>query len=84
MREETGMDVCALSPYTVVEGVKEYGPFRVHYYTVKIPGDTALSSDPDGLIHRVAWIPVHRLPDLQLTHEDQRQILSAYMSTESD
>jgi ADP-ribose pyrophosphatase YjhB (NUDIX family) len=84
MKEETGIDVCALGPYTVIEGVREYGPFQVHYYTVKTLGDKALSSGPDGLIHRVAWIPFHRLPDLKLTHEDQKQILSAFMSTESD
>jgi ADP-ribose pyrophosphatase YjhB (NUDIX family) len=81
--EETGMELCALRPYTTAEGVKEYRRFRVFYFTAKARDDRPDSRDPDGLIHRVAWIPFHKLPALTLTHEDQRQILNRFTSAES-
>ena len=94
VKEETGLEVRIVRPYAVVEGVKEYGAYLVHYFQAKIPktsevsktsevfeiaGNDAEVGDPDGLIHRVAWVPADRLRDLHLSHEDQRQILMEFM-----
>lgn len=99
VKEETGLDVRIVRPYAVVEGVKDYGAFRAHYFQgdivggktpktsevseiseiLEVVGGAAKAGDPDGLIHRVVWVPADRLPDLRLSQEDQRQVLMAFM-----
>jgi ADP-ribose pyrophosphatase YjhB (NUDIX family) len=99
VKEETGLEVRIVCLYAVVEGMKEYGAYRVHYFqgdivggkapktsgvletseVLKVVGGEAKAGDPDGLIHRVAWVPADRLPDLRLSHEDQRQVLMEFM-----
>ena len=79
VKEETGLEVRIVRPYAVVEGVKEYGTYRVHYLQMDVVGGGMEVGDPDGLIHRVAWVPADRLPDLRLSHEDQRQVLMEFM-----
>lgn len=78
-REETGLDVRVLRPYTVVEGVKEYGAYRVHYFEAEVVGGKVRTGDPEGLIHQVAWVPFSQLSDLHLSHKDQRQVLMSFM-----
>jgi acetyl-CoA carboxylase carboxyl transferase subunit beta len=79
VKEETGLEVRTVHPYAVVEGVKEYGAYRVHYFQADVMGGEAEAGDLDGLIHRVAWVPADRLPDLRFSHEDQRQVLMEFM-----
>lgn len=79
-KEETGLEVRVLRPYTVINGVKAYGAYRVHYFEAEVVGGRARAADPEGFIHQVAWVPADRLRDLQLTHEDQRQILTSFLS----
>ncbi|MFQ5811758.1 MAG: NUDIX hydrolase [Anaerolineae bacterium] len=79
VKEETGLEVRIVRPYAVVEGVREYGAYRVHYFQADVVGGEAKAGDPDGLIHQVAWVPAGRLPGLRLSHEDQRQILMGFM-----
>ena len=79
VREETGLEVHIVRPYTVVEGAKDYGAYQVHYFQAEVVSGEAQVSDPDDLIHRVAWVPADRLPLLRLSHEDQRQILTTFM-----
>jgi len=83
-KEETGLDVRLLQRYTVVDGVKDYGPYRVHYFEAQVQGGDTGKGDPDGLIYRVAWVPADRLPDVALTHPDQRQILISFMAARQD
>lgn len=84
VKEETGLDVRLLRPYAVVDGVKAYGPYRVHYFEARVQGGEAESDDPDGLVHRVAWVLASSLPDLALTHPDQRQILTSFMAAREE
>jgi 8-oxo-dGTP diphosphatase len=77
-KEETGLDVRIVCPYTIIEGVREYGSYRVHYFEAQVVGGQAQAADPDGLIQRVAWIPGDRLFELPLTHGD-RETLVAFM-----
>lgn len=79
VKEETGLEVRIVRPYAVVEGVKEYSTYRVHYLQMGVVGGGMEVGDPDGLIHRAAWVPADRLPGLRLSHEDQRQILVEFM-----
>ena len=65
--------------YTVISGVKAYGAYRVHFFEAEVAGGGMRSDDPDGLIHQVAWVPAQRIPDLRLSHEDQRGILAEFM-----
>jgi ADP-ribose pyrophosphatase YjhB (NUDIX family) len=83
-REETGLEVRILRPYGVFEGVGAYGAYRVHYYQAEVVGGRARASDPDGLIRQVAWVPFSRLPDLCLSHEDLKRVLSAFMGEETE
>jgi ADP-ribose pyrophosphatase YjhB (NUDIX family) len=80
-REETGLGVQILRPYCVVEGVKTHGAYRVHFFEAEIVGGEMRARDPDDLIHCVAWIPIEKLHDLQLSHEDQREILTGFLTT---
>ena len=77
-KEETGLDIHIVHRYTIIEGVKEYGSYRVHYFEAKVVGDQAQVADPEGLIHQVAWVPANRLFELPLSHED-RGTLVAFM-----
>ncbi|MGA9347433.1 MAG: NUDIX hydrolase, partial [Anaerolineae bacterium] len=79
VKEETGLDIRIVRPYAVVRGVNDYGSYRVHYFQADVVGGEAKAGDPDGLIHRVAWVPADRLPNLRLSHDDQRQFLMAFM-----
>jgi len=79
-KEETSLDVRLLRRYTVVDGVKTYGAYRVHYFEAEVQGGETGHNDPDDLVHRVAWVPADRLPELVLTHPDQRQILTLFVS----
>jgi ADP-ribose pyrophosphatase YjhB (NUDIX family) len=83
-REETGLKVRIRRRYTVVSGVKAYGAYRVHFFEAEATGGRMRSGDPDGLIHQVAWVPAQRLPDLKLSHEDQRGILTAFIGEKTD
>jgi ADP-ribose pyrophosphatase YjhB (NUDIX family) len=78
-REETGLEVRIRRRYTVVSGVKAYGAYQVHFFEAEVTGGGMRINDPDGLIHQVAWVPAERLPDLVLSHEDQREILTEFM-----
>lgn len=78
-REVTGLDVRIRRRYTVISGVKAYGAYRVHFFEAEVAGGGMRIGDPDGLIHQVAWVPAQRLPDLRLSHEDQRGILTEFM-----
>lgn len=82
-QEETGLDVRILRRYTTVEGAKAYGPYRVHYFEGEVLGGELRVGDPDGLIHRVIWVPAGALSSLRLTHEDQRDILASFLSSAS-
>ena len=83
-REETGLKVRIRRRYTVVSGVKAYGAFQVHFFEAEVTGGKMRTDDPDGLIHQVTWVPAQRLPDLKLSHEDQREILTEFMGEKAD
>ncbi|MGD1996288.1 MAG: NUDIX hydrolase [Anaerolineae bacterium] len=78
-REETGLDLRVTHPYEVIEGAREYGAYRVHYFVAEVAGGEKDVVDPNGLIHRVRWIPADALSNLRLSHEDQRHILLEFM-----
>ena len=79
-REETGLEVEIVRPYTVVEGIRPGGSFQVHYFEVQAVGTALRLSDPDWLIHQVAWVSASEIPGLDLSHAEQREILTSYMA----
>ncbi len=83
-KEETGLNVRLLRRYTIVDGVKDYGRYRVHYFEAEVRGSDTGKGDPDGLVYRVAWVAAGSLPDLALSHPDQRQILTSFVAARED